>query len=183
MGDKEIIQLEFGSKMVTLRVSEFETDVDMDEILNIDFANIIGEILTFPVVVNRIGVLRADMENEVNRKKFDLEVYKAQTMESLRKSKGKEEITEGGTKKVKNPTVQELENSILLDKGVQLRQNVLFKAQKEYSYIDSLYWAAKDKSKKLDYCSNGLKPEDFENEILTETINGVIIKVRKKLIK
>jgi|GEM_PF-1385207 len=180
---KEKIVVEFGDKLVALYITSFDTDIDMDEILKIDYGNIIGEVLTFPVIVNRIGTLRAEMENVMSEQKFDLEVYGAQLSEMFRKNKAKTETDSGGNKKVKVPTVQELENLVLLDEGFQLRQKRVLRIIKDYQIVDSLYWAAKDKSKKLDFCSNSLKPEDFENEIVNDTINGVKIKVHEKLIK
>jgi len=183
MENQEKIVVNFGEKIVTLTLTAFDTDVDVDDMLKIDYSNVIGEVLTFPVLVNRIGILRAELENKVNEEKFDLEVYGAQLSEMFRKNKSTTQTDSGGNKRVKTPTIQELENSVLLDSGYQLRKKRLFRIMKEYQFVDSLYWSAKDKSKKLDYCSASIKPEDFENEIVSGSINGVMIKVHEKLIK
>lgn len=183
MEEQNKILVTFGDRIVTLRITDFDTDIDMDDVLKIDYGNIIGEVLTYPVIVNRIGALRAEMENNMSVEKFELEVYGAKLGEMFRKNGSKSETDAGGNKKVKAPTVQELSNKVLLDEGYQLRQKRYFKTVKDYQYIDSLYWAAKDKSKKLDFCSNSIKPEDFENDIVTGTINGVMIKIHEKLIK
>lgn len=179
----ETIKINLNEKIVLLKLQEFETDIETDEVLQIDYANILGELLTFPVILNRIGVLRAELENRVADLEFDVKVYAAKLGEMFRKNKSRTDIDSGGNKKIKVPTVQEIENSVLLDEGYQLRQKTLFRAKKEYQIFDSLYWAAKDKSTKLDKCAMGIKPEDFENEIIEGAINGVMIKVRDKLIK
>jgi hypothetical protein len=183
MEEQEKIIVNFGDKLVTLHVTEFDTDIDMDDVLKIDYNNVLGEVLTFPVIVNRCGALRAEMEHKVSEAKFELEVYKAKLTEMFRKNGSSSKTEEGGTKTVKQPTIQQLENLVLLDEGYQLKQKKYFKVIKNYQYLDSLYWAAKDKSKKLDFCSNSLKPTDFENDIVSSTINGVLIKVHQKLIK
>lgn len=183
MEGQEKITVNFGEKIISLTLTSFDTDIDMDDILRIDYSNILGEVLTFPVIVNRIGVLRAEMENAVSEQKMEVEVYGAKLSEMFRKNKSKSETDSGGNKKVKAPTIQELENLVLLDEGYQLKRKRLFKVTKDYQFLDSLYWAAKDKSKKLDFCSNSLKPEDFENDIVSGTINGVKIKIHEKLIK
>ena len=183
MDSQETIRMSFNDKIVTLKVTEFDTDIDMDDILKIDYSNIIGEVLTFPVIVNRIGILRAELENRMQEEKFDLQVYGAKLSEMFRKNGSSAKTEEGGSKTIKQPTVQQLENLVLLDEGYQLRQKKVFRVMKDYQFADSLYWAAKDKSKKLDYCSNGIKPQDFENEIISGSINGVMIKVHEKLIK
>jgi hypothetical protein len=45
-----------------------------------------------------------------------------------------------------------------------------------------LYWAAQNKSGLLRSLSDKLKPEEFMGELLTDTINGVMIKATKKAI-
>jgi hypothetical protein len=181
--EKERIVMHFGEKIVTLTTTEFDTDIDIDDLLKIDYSNVLAEVLTFPVIVNRIGILRAEYENKVSAEKFDLEVYAARLSEMFRKNKSQTTTDSGGTKRVKTPTVQEIENLVLLDEGYQNNKKKYFRTLKDYQFLDSLYWAAKDKSKKLDYCSASIKPEDFESEIVSETINGVVIKVHQKLIK
>ena len=181
--ENEVIEINLKNKIVLLKIDNFDGEIDMDDLLKIDYSNILGEVLTFPVLMNRIGILRADMQNVLSAEEFDLKVYAAKIGEMLRKNLSKSETDAGGNKKVKQPTVQQLENEVLLDEGYILRQKKLFRIRKEFEYLDSLYWSAKDKSKKLDYCSGSIKPEDFENEILEASINGVSIKVREKLIK
>ena len=181
--EQEVIKINLENKIVILKVENFETDIDMDDILKIDYSNILGEVLTFPVIMNRIGILRAELQNTLSTEEFDLKVYAAKLGEMFRKNLSKSETDAGGNKKVKQPTVQQLENEVLLAAGYILRQKKVFRIRKEWEFVDSLYWAAKEKSKKLDYCSGSIKPEDFEHEIMEGAINGVMIKVRDKLIK
>ena len=42
MDSQETIRMSFNDKIVTLKVTEFDTDIDMDDILKIDYSNIIG---------------------------------------------------------------------------------------------------------------------------------------------
>ena len=177
------IVLHLNEKIVTLKISDTDLDIDVDDILKIDYNNILGEILTFPVIVNKIGLLRAELENKVNQEKFNLEVYSARLAELFRKNNLSTDIDKSGKKKIKSPTIQEIENAVLLDEGYQLRKKKFFNLKKNYDYLDSLYWACKDKSKKLDYCTTSIKPEDFENELISGSINNVMIKVKDKLIK
>lgn len=184
MEEKEgYIIIQFKEKAVALKITEFDTDIDTEQLLKIDYSNIIGEILTFPVIINRIGILRAELQNRLNTEKFDCEVYKAKISEMFRKNKSVKEIDAKGKEKWKSPTVDQLTNLVLLDEGCQLRNKKVFRVQKDYEFLDALYWAAKDKSKKLDYFGSSLKPEDMENSIIEGTINGVLIKVKEKLIK
>jgi hypothetical protein len=39
-----------------------------------------------------------------------------------------------------------------------------------------LFWATNSKSKKLEVLMKGIRPEEFENEIVEEFVNGMMIK-------
>ena len=48
---KEVITIELQSgRIAVLRLQSFDTEVDVDDILRIDYSNIMGEILTFPLM-------------------------------------------------------------------------------------------------------------------------------------
>lgn len=175
--------LHFDDKIVKLTISNDLDELDVDDLLKIDYNNIIGEIITFPVIVNKVGVLRAELENQVNESKFELEVIQAELAEKIRKEKSTETIDKSGVVKVKTPTIPEVENAVLLDPYYQEKKLIYFDKIKQFNYLDSLYWACKDKSKKLDYCSNGIKQEDFSKNIIEDTINNINIKVKNPVIR
>lgn len=177
--EKILIDLD-DDRMVSLQVREFDTDINTEELLQIDYSNILGDIITFPVLHNRIGLLKADIESIVATSKFNLEIYAAQLQEIKRKDLTTFKVDSKGVKTPSKPTVQEVENAVLLDEGYQLKKKSYIRRQRDLAYIESLYWSAKDKSDKLNRISEKLRPEEFSSEILEGEINGVLIKVRKK---
>ena len=54
-----------------------DTDIDIDDLIKIDYHNILGEILTFSVIMNRIGNFRAEMEELMEEAKVEVEIKKA----------------------------------------------------------------------------------------------------------
>jgi hypothetical protein len=70
----------------------------------------------------------------------------------------------------------------LLDNRYIVKKKNYLKVVKQQDYVDSLYWSAKSKDGKLDKLTDRLRPEEFNTEILTERINGVLIKKSKNLI-
>ena len=169
--------------MVVLTLTAFDTDISADELTNIQYHNIIGEILTFPVIMNRVGNLKADMEQVVAEAKLDFQIFEAQEQEKQRKKLTfTTEPDSKGKTKVEKPTKDEVENAVLISAEYKVRKKKLFEIQRNLGYVESLYWAARDKSIKLDTLSAKMKPEEFEKEILEGTINGVMILVRKKSI-
>lgn len=172
--EQEALTIELKNKMVVLKTLPFDTDINVDDILKIDYANLVGEILTFPVLQNRIANLKAEMQNIVNESKNDVEIFEAQLTEEKRK-----DITGKGGK----GTVSEIDAAVKLDSRFRIKKNDYFSKVKSLDYLDSLYWAAQAKMNLLNKISDKIRPEEFEKELLEDTVNGVMIKLTKKSIK
>ncbi len=173
LDDKIIIP--FSKKIVILKLPSFDAEVNVDDIMKIDYSNIIGELITFPVILNRIGLLRAEMEEIAKNKKFEAQVYEAQLKQHYR-NKG---ITRTGEGERKKPTISEVEEAVLMDKGYQVVMRNLYNTEKGFTQVENLFWSAKDKSAKLDAITNKLNPEEFEKEIIEGQVNGIMIKIKK----
>ena len=170
--EKQIIELR--TKTVVLTILPFDTDVDVDDLLKIDYSNLIGEILTFPVLLNRIMNLKADMQSIVNEDEVDLDVLEAQLKEQKRKL-----LTSNGSK----TTIAEVDAAVNMDASFIAKKKAHFAKQRNLGYLDALYWAAQSKSKLLEKISDKIRPSEFEGELLSDTINGIQIKFAKKAIK
>lgn len=170
----EDIIIELKEKMVVLKILPFDTDIDVDEILKIDYHNIVGEILTFTVLFNRIANLKAEQDNIVSVSKMDLEAFEAQLYSEHRKN-----ISALGDK----PTEDRIKAAIANDPRYKIKKTAHFETVKNASYLDSLYWSAQNKSSLLRSLSDKLRPEEFVGELLTDNINGVMIKASKKALK
>ena len=170
---KKVIQI--GENTYQLRFDEFDEEMDIDALLRIDYTNLIGEMVTFPVIVNRFGNMLAEAESKVAEVKLNIDILEAKLKERLRI-----ELSEanGG----KNPTVDALNNSILLDKAYQVMRKKYVETQKQRDYINSIFWSCKDKSDKISIL---VKSSDITmNTDLSEAkINNVLVKKREKLIK
>lgn len=169
----EKFTIELGGKCYLLRVRPFETEIEIDEIVKIDYSNLVGEILTFPVLFNRVGLLKAEVENIEALEKFDLDVFYAQLLKEYRKT-----LVSSGTK----VTISEIESSVLLDTRYIAKKKAYLNLIKQKEYITSLYWSAKSKDEKLNKLSDKLRPEEFSSELLEDTVNGVFIKRVNKLL-
>jgi len=164
-----------NGKMVILTLQEFNPEMEVDEILRIDYGNIMGELLTFPVLFNRIANLQAEMASVVAEAKLDTDIFEAQLMEEYRKKLA------AGSEKGK-VTAIEVENALKLDARYRAKKTLYIKHQKNLAYLDSLYWSAKSKDDKLNKLSDKLRPEDMDKEVLEGVVNGILIKFTKKSI-
>src|SRR5579872_1144024 len=61
-----------------------EDEIDLDKLLKIDSSNIPMEIVTLPVVLNKIGFLLADAENALNVAKLESEIEEAHLADTFR---------------------------------------------------------------------------------------------------
>ena len=140
------IIIPFEKKVVVLHLPNFDADISFEDFFKIDYSNIIGELLTFSVIMNRVGILRAEMEEIAKNKKFEADVYEAQLKKHYR-SMLFSKSADGTKKKATNP---EIDEAVLIDKGYQVVMKNLYNTQKGFAIVENMFWSAKDKSGKLD---------------------------------
>ena len=172
--EKKVITI--GGNTYVLRFDDFDEDVDIDSLLKIDYSNLIGELITFPVIVNRFGQLLAEAESQVALAKLNLEVTEAKLKESLRIELAEKN---GG----KAPSIDAVNSAVTLEKTYQVMRKVYIEKQKTRDYMNSIFWSAKDKSSKLDKLSLTIQPSDLPDTVMEGRVNNVLIKRTKKLIE
>lgn len=172
--EKRIIQI--GGNTYKLIFDNFDEDVDIDSLLKIDYSNLIGEIVTFPVILNRFGILLAEAESQVAETKLNMDVYEAKTKERLRI-----ELAEQNNGKA--PTVEALNNAVVSNKAYQAMKRKYIEVVKTRDYINSIFWAVKDKSEKLNKLSLSIQPGDLSDSVIEGRVNNVLVKKTKKVIE
>lgn len=165
-----------GEKTYKLIFDEFEDGVDVDSLLKIDYSNLIGEIVTFPIIVNKFGLLLADAESKVAETKLNIDVYESKAKERLKLRL--QEENNG-----KNPTVDALNSAVLQDKGFQALKKKLIEVSKTRDYINSIFWSCKDKSEKLNKLSLTVQNIEIPYEIIQNKINNIVLKKTKRVIE
>jgi hypothetical protein len=171
---KKIINV--GGQTLAIVYEEFDEKVDLDSLLKIDYSNLMGEIITFPIIVNRFGLLLADAESAVAEAKLTLEIYEAKAKERFR-------VQLVGENGGKNPTVDALNSAVIQDKGYQAMKKKYIESQKIRDYLNSAFWSAKDKSAKLDKLSLTIQNSEIPDGILEGRVNGIVIKKAKRAIQ
>ena len=64
----ETIKVHLKNKIVELKVNDFDWEIDTDKLTSIQYDNLYGEIVTVSTLFNRIGILKAEIDNEFARK-------------------------------------------------------------------------------------------------------------------
>jgi len=68
---------------VKVDLFESEEELNIDKILRIDYPNLIPEILTFPAILNKLGILLANAENDLKETELDYRIWKAKIKEMM----------------------------------------------------------------------------------------------------
>lgn len=173
---KKIINI--GKDTYVVNFDEFDDDIELEDLLKIDYSNILGEMLTFPIIVAKLGNMLADAESKVNEKKLNLDVQEAKLKEEYRVRLAE---ANGG----KNPTIDALNTAVLIDKRYEAYNKMLIEAKKIRDYMLTIYLAAKDKSEKINRVFYQVNPQDIPDGVIEGRINNTIVKKsdKGKLIK
>jgi len=173
--EKQTHFIEVGKNIYHLKSTPFDPEIDMDDLTRIHYDNLVGEVLTIATLMNKVGLLKADVDNEYREQALKVKILEAERSEYYR-----EGLSTNDGKKTKKPTIAEVDNAVITDPEVQSHKRQLFKSQKQSEQIDSLYWAVKSKEMKLNKFADNLTPDDFQGEILEGSINSVMIKRSEK---
>lgn len=184
MSHDEIQLIHLPDRVVEIRVSAFSAQLDTDILLQIDYSNLLGENLTFPVFLNKVGALRSQVEELIALKKHDLKVHEARLTESYRHKLTVQELVKESkdgekTFKQNKPTIAEVDNAVITHPDTIALERELLHLHKQFGIVDSLYWSAKSKDQKLNKFLERVVPEGHQLETLLEgKINDVLLKFR-----
>lgn len=170
--NKDTITIQIGDKDVVLKIEQFTGDIDVDDLLQVDYNNILGDCITWPVLFNRIGRLKAETEALVALSKADFDAFEAELF-----SKFKKQLIARGDK----ATEAAIDSEMKMSREWKLKKYDHIDTEKKAAIVFALYDSARKKSTMLETVSNKIRPEEFEQEILEGRINDVMIKVHKSI--
>lgn len=165
---ENLIKIPIGDKIVILKYLDFDSDIDLDLITQIDYSNLYGEIVTISALLNRIGILRADVENIYNEFKLELSIFESQ--------KRKDTVREALAVGLKKPSEASLDDDLNTHAQVIAMRKRLNELQKNFNYVDAVYWAVQSKDKKLSVLMKSVTPEEFADGIVEGIVNTFYIK-------
>ena len=169
-----------GENPITLEHDNLDSTINVDDLTIIDTSNIFGEAVTISAAVNRIGLLKSEVEARMSEAKLNYKIYEGEFKAKLRR----QAANNGNffTIRVDNDDVKvklseaSLSTSFETDpKWIELRKAYIT-AEKNFNALSSLYWACQDKSRKLNGLTNGTTPEEFIEGMIEGKVNGIFIK-------
>lgn len=168
--NKKIV-ISVGDQLIKFSLKEFDEEINIDDVLKIDYSNLVGEVLTCAVVLNRFGILLSEVENKVKMSKLNLEIYIAKKKEQLRLSNKKKD-SKGN---LKDLTISELDDLITTDKVFIVKKQKIFDLEKQEKYVNSIYWSLKDKAEKLSKLSFDVNLDNIDEATIERSVSKFMI--------
>lgn len=173
-------KVQIGGRVVTLIHENIEEQINVDDLTKIDPSNLYGEAVTISAAMNRIGLLKAELQGILDKAKLDLRVFESDYVSRKRK----EASCNGGKFKMRvdnddievKVTERALEKVFENDSKWQKMKSDLIDLERDFNRLDSLYWSCQSKDKKLSNITNSVTPEEFSNELVEGKFNGITIK-------
>lgn len=178
---RESVFIHTKDKAIEIIIGDFGESVDADQLTKIEHSNLYGEAVTVSALLNKVGVLKSQAQDELSHKKLEFDIYEAERRKELRRNatdNGGKFQTEKDGEWVKL-TEKSLDEAIVLDKGWQIKKKNVFTAEKNLGFVDALYWGVQSKDKKLGVMIKGVTPEELEGELIEGSINTLFIKKHK----
>ncbi len=179
-GLNEVVNVQFRNRVFKLHFEFLDLNIDINELTQIDYSNLYGELITVSTLVNKIGIIRAEAEGVMDTAKLECKIKYASLDEYYRKNLRYEHTNYKKEVVMKDPNNDTVTAAIERDVTyVELCRRYI-RMKKEYGYIDSLFWGIKSKEKKLDKIGESMKltPEEFEKNITEGIVNGIMIKMK-----
>ena len=175
--------IHLNGKPLVLKMSDFDDEIDVDELTRINYENVYGDAVTVSALLNKIGVLRAHAEGVYDNQALEVEFKTS----SLKKMFRREAIENDNHIKIDGVriklTEKSLDDAINLDKGLQVMRKNLVKAKENLGKIESLYWGVQSKDKKLNNLISGVTEEELWNQLVEGKINGLMIRKNKSIVE
>ena len=169
-----------GNQAIVLEHDNIESSINVDDLTIIDTSNIFGEAVTISAAVNRIGLLKSEIEANMAITKLDEKIYVGKFNANIRKqaanNAGKFKMRVDNEDVEIKLTEKALETLHETDEEWIKLRKAFITSEKNFNTLSSLYWATQDKSRKLNSLVNGTTPQEFVEGMIEGKINGILIK-------
>lgn len=173
--------IHIDGKPLTLTMSDFDDEIDVDDMTRINYENLYGDAVTVSALLNKVGILVATAEASYDNKKLEVEFEESR----IRKDFRRKAIEDDNYITVDNVrikfTEKSLDDAVNLDKGLQVMKKNVVKAKETHEKIKSFYWGVQSKDKKLNNLISGLTEAQLWDQLVDGSINGILIKKRKSI--
>ena len=152
---KGVTVLKYGETFIKMQFVSVEESPDPDKITKIDLNNLIAEIITCPVLLNRWGNILSEVDRKLKVDKLNFEIQCAKLRKEIRS-----DVAAGGEKK---PTVVELEDRLLEKPLYKVLSMKVIDSERDKEIANSIFWALKSKVDMLEKLSLTINKDDISS--------------------
>ena len=168
-----------GDTPIVLEHDNLDSTINVDDLTKIDTSNLFGEAVTISAAVNRIGLLKSEVEANMAETKLEYKIYEGNLKSKLRHQAANNSgfyLIRVGNEDVKvKLTEKALDTCFETDEGWLKLKRQFIRAERNFNAISSLYWACQDKSRKLNGLVSGTTPKEFVEGMIEGKVNGILI--------
>lgn len=171
-------EIQIGGRVIKLNYDDIVDNINVTDEITIDYGNLVGEEVATPIMLNAIGILKAEQEKIVKQKELEIVQFESVFVDKKRRQahynngKFRKEV-DGKAVEVKISEAA-LKNCWCSEEKWLKLQNELFILENNLKNIENLYWRIQDKNDKLKTRMLGVKPEEMTQEMIEESINKVM---------
>lgn len=169
-----------GKHPLTLEHDNIPSTINVDELTIINTSNIFGEATVGNAQANRIGLLKAECQEIMDKARLDRKIYESEFKAKVRrdalKNGGKYKMNvEGDVVEIKL-TETFIKDCFESDRTWQDLMRKCIESENAYNKMDSLYWSTQNKARTLNSLTGSTTPEEFVAGIVEGNLNGITIK-------
>tara|TARA_A200000113_G_C8637111_1_gene281247 strand:- start:13 stop:492 length:480 start_codon:yes stop_codon:yes gene_type:complete len=155
--------IKVGDKTFNVIDNTFQENINIESLVSIDTNNLFGEAMSITQLKNQIGLLKSQLENDINNLKLDIKIFESTFVMNIRKTASKNsnkyQFEEDGEVYEIKVTEKYLDTCFYTNQDWKDLNRDLIEKQKSLSDLDVLYWSANNKSNKLDNMLQGTNQE------------------------
>ena len=155
--------IKVGDKTFNVIDNTFQENINIESLVSIDTNNLFGEAMSITQLKNQIGLLKSQLENDINNLKLDIKIFESTFVMNIRKTASKNsnkyQFDEDGEVYEIKVTEKYLDTCFYTNQDWKDLNRDLIEKQKSLSDLDVLYWSANNKSNKLDNMLQGTSQE------------------------
>lgn len=155
--------IKVGDKTFNVIDNTFQENINIESLVSIDTNNLFGEAMSITQLKNQIGLLKSQLENDINNLKLDIKIFESTFVMNIRKTASKNsnkyQFEEDGEIYEIKVTEKFLDTCFYTNQDWKNLNRDLIEKQKSLSDLDVLYWSANNKSNKLDNMLQGTSQE------------------------
>jgi hypothetical protein len=163
--------IEIGGRQYKFTHEDLVKDMNVDREISIDYSNLIGERMVTPLISNTLGLYLAELNKEAKMAETAVDIYVEDFKKDIRSKAAKNDNKLPDGVKYSEAAIK---YSWCSDAKWQKLMNEKYIKESQYEKLKVIYWKVNEKLETLKEHIKSVTPEEFQQEIIDDTITKFI---------